>query len=66
LEVQKNEDLNFLPVGSFSEQFEKFGRGFIKILETWQFGLWFNIKRHVFFCFDQKFFFVALIAQKKS
>jgi hypothetical protein len=34
--------------GSFSERFKKIGRGFIKILETWQFGLSFNIIRHVF------------------
>jgi hypothetical protein len=41
------------PIGSFSEQSDKIGRGFIKILETWQLGLSFNIIRHVFFCFGQ-------------
>jgi hypothetical protein len=39
---------------AFSEQFKKIGRGFIKILETSQFDLSFNI----IFCFGQKFFFV--------
>jgi transposase len=33
---------------------KKTGRGFIKILETMQFGLSFNIIRRVFSCFDQK------------
>jgi hypothetical protein len=43
--------------GSFSERFEKIGRGIIKILETWQFGLSFNIIIHVFFLFWPKTFF---------
>jgi hypothetical protein len=47
-------------VGSFSEESDKIGRGFIKILETWQFGLSFNIIRHVFFCFGQKIFLSVL------
>jgi hypothetical protein len=41
-------------VGHFLSDLKKIGRGFIKILETWQFGLSFNIIRHVFFCFGQK------------
>jgi hypothetical protein len=45
---------------SFSERFEKIGRGFIKIHETWQFGLSFNIIRHVFFCIGQKIFLSVL------
>jgi hypothetical protein len=45
---------NKIGTGSFSERSEKIGRGGIKILETWQFGLSFNIMRHVFFCFGQK------------
>jgi hypothetical protein len=44
----------------FSERSDKIGRGFIKILETWQFGLSFNIIRHVFFCFGQKKFLSVL------
>jgi hypothetical protein len=35
--------------------------GFIKNLDTWQFGLSFNIIRHVFFCFGQKKFFVGFM-----
>jgi hypothetical protein len=35
-------------MGSFSEESDKIGRGFIKILETWQFCLSFNIIRHIF------------------
>jgi hypothetical protein len=41
-------------LGSFSKESDKIGRGFIKILETWQFGLSFNIIRHVFFLFWPK------------
>jgi hypothetical protein len=37
-----------LNMGSFSEESDKIGRGFIKILETWQFCLSFNIIRHIF------------------
>jgi hypothetical protein len=47
--------------GSFSEGSDKIGRGFIKILETWQFGLSFNIIRQVFFCFGHKIFYVGFI-----
>jgi hypothetical protein len=47
--------------GSFSEESDKIGRGFSKILETWEFGLSFNIIRHVFFCFGQKSFFVGFM-----
>jgi hypothetical protein len=47
--------------GSFSERSEKIGRGFIKILETWQFGLSFNIIQQIFFCFDQKKFYVGFM-----
>jgi hypothetical protein len=36
---------------SFSEESDKIGRRFIKILETWQFRLSFNIIKHVFFLF---------------
>jgi hypothetical protein len=46
---------------SFSGRFTYIGRGFIKILETWQFGLSFNIIRHVFFCFGQKKFLVGFM-----
>jgi hypothetical protein len=46
---------------SFSEGFKKIGRRFIKIFETWQFGLSFNIIRQVFFCFGQKTFFVGFM-----
>jgi hypothetical protein len=46
--------------GWFSEESDKIGRGFIKILETWQFGLSFNTIRHVFFCFGLKFFLSVL------
>jgi hypothetical protein len=44
-----------------SERFKKIGRRLIKILETLQFGLSFNIIRHVFFCFGQKKFFVGFM-----
>jgi hypothetical protein len=47
--------------GSFSEESDKIGQGFIKILETWQFGLSFNIIRHVFFCFGQKKIYVGFM-----
>jgi hypothetical protein len=47
--------------GSFSEESDKIFRGFIKILETWQFGLSFNSIKHVFFCFGQKNFFGFMI-----
>jgi hypothetical protein len=46
-------DLNYTQI---TERFEKIGRGFIKIFETWQFGLSFNSIRHIFFCFGQKSF----------
>jgi hypothetical protein len=50
---------------SFSERSVKIGRGFIKILETWKFGLSFNIIRHVFFCFVQnKFLSVLWVLEK--
>jgi hypothetical protein len=48
-------------VGSFSEESDKIGQWFIKILETWQFDLSFNIIRHVFFCIGQKKFFVGFM-----
>jgi hypothetical protein len=51
--------LKYKEIGSFSEESDKIGRGFIKILETWQFGLSFNIIRQVFFSFGQKKFFVG-------
>jgi hypothetical protein len=46
----------WLQEGSFSEESDKIGRGFIKILETWQFGISFNIIRHVFFVLAKKIF----------
>jgi hypothetical protein len=49
---QKNEKIN-IGIESFSERFTKIGRVFIKILETWQFVLSFNIIKTVFFCFGQ-------------
>jgi hypothetical protein len=60
--------------GWFSEESDKIGRGFIKILATWQFGLSFNTIRHIFFCFGLKNFFCRLyeflknfgLAQKKN
>jgi hypothetical protein len=57
--VKKNKDTYIW--GSFSEESDKIGRGFIKILETWQFGLSFNIIRYVFFCFGQKKNFVGFM-----
>jgi hypothetical protein len=60
-------------VGSFSERSEKIGRGFIKILEIWQFG--FIIQCHKtriflfwpkkFFCRFYEFFKNFGLAQKK-
>jgi hypothetical protein len=44
----------FFSFESFSERFKKTVRGFIKILETLQFGLSFNTIRQVLFCFGQK------------
>jgi hypothetical protein len=39
---------------------KQIGRGFIKILETWQFGLSFNIIRQVFFVLAKKIFLSVL------
>jgi hypothetical protein len=50
---------------SFSERFEKIGRGFIKILETLQFGLSFNVIRHVFFVLAKKKFLSVLLIFEK-
>jgi endoplasmic reticulum chaperone BiP len=54
-------ELKTNPSGSFSERSEKIGRGFIKILETLQFGLSFNMIRQVFFCFGQKKIYVGFM-----
>jgi hypothetical protein len=43
-------------IGSFSEESNKIGRGFIKILETWQFGLSFNIMTRIFLFWPKKIF----------
>jgi hypothetical protein len=45
----------------FNGEVESMVRGFIKIIETWQFGLSFNIISNVFFCFGQKNFFVGFM-----
>jgi hypothetical protein len=60
LSLEKDQNLRkiqYNPLGSFSEESDKIGREFIKILETWQFGLTFNIIKHVFFLFWPKNFF---------
>jgi hypothetical protein len=56
-----NQIATLLLNGWFSEESDKIGRGFIKILETSQFGLSFNTIRHVFFCFGLKNFFVGFM-----
>jgi hypothetical protein len=66
MRLPSNFFLRHFVVGSFSEESDKIGRGFIKILETWQFGLSFNIIRHVFFCFGPKNFFCRFYEFLKS
>jgi hypothetical protein len=50
-------------IESFSEQWKKIGRGFIKILKTWQFGLSLNIIRHLFFDLAKKMHITLLRIQ---
>jgi hypothetical protein len=61
LNQEKIKNLANKHIRSFSAESDNIGRGFIKILETWQFGLSFNNIRHIFFCFGQKKFFVGFI-----
>jgi hypothetical protein len=53
-------------IGSFSERFEKIGRGSIKILETWQFGFIQYHKTRIFWFGHKNFLSVLWSCTKKN